>query len=323
MRDTVDGLDAAAGEALSRFLDALAARNASVGTIREYRRGATEFLSFLAERRVGWEVPDRTTVHAYLAELAERDLAASTVAARLAAIRAFYRHAARQGWIDADPLAGVRSPRRPRRLPRVLSEEQAERLVEAPRRTTTNDPRRAAIQLRDAALLELLYATGMRISEVASLSLPRVDRSRRRLRGIGQGNKERELLFGRPAAEALEHYLRAGRPLLTGRGAGGGDAVFLNGDGRPLSARGARLVVQRWVERAGLQTSASPHTLRHSFATHLLEGGADLRSVQDLLGHASLATTQIYTHLSDAALRAAYRSAHPRSHRPEAGLRRS
>jgi integrase/recombinase XerC len=174
---------------------------------------------------------------------------------------------------------------------------------------------------RDAALLELLYATGMRISEAASLTIDRVDVARRRLRVIGKGAKERELLFGRPAQAAVQAYLAEGRPRLAAHGtdAPTNATLFLNARGGPLTARGARMIVDRWVEATGVATRTSPHTLRHSFATHLLEGGADLRSVQELLGHANLATTQIYTHLSDAAVRSAYRSAHPRSGRGSAG----
>ncbi len=306
--------------ALDRFLGHLAARNASQGTIVEYRRHAGEFLAFLGDSGSSWEAPSRTTVRSYLAQLADRALSPSAVAGRLAAVRSFYRHATREGWITADPLNGVRSPKRPGRLPRVLSAADAKRLVEEPMRRPHGGPRDAALQLRDAALLELLYATGMRISELAGLSMPGLDFKRRRLRVVGKGNKERELLFGRAAANALARYLRDGRPqLVTAAGA----AVFVNASGRPLSARGARMVVGKWVTRVGIETGASPHTLRHSFATHLLEGGADLRSVQELLGHASLATTQIYTHLSDARVREVYRAAHPRVGRPEAGSRHS
>ncbi len=261
------------------------------------------------------------------ASLANRHLAASTVGGRLAAIRSFYRHAARQGWIDADPMAGVRSPRRPGRLPRVLSADDAARLVEAPARRGPRTRRGIglaaadALVRRDAALLELLYATGMRISEAASLTIDRVDVARRRLRVIGKGAKERELLFGRPAQAAVQAYLAEGRPRLAAHATGAPPTatLFLNARGGPLTARGARMIVDRWVEATGVATRTSPHTLRHSFATHLLEGGADLRSVQELLGHANLATTQIYTHLSDAAVRSAYRSAHPRSGRGSAG----
>lgn len=314
---------------LGRFLAHLASRNSSPGTIREYRRHAGEFLAFLAARGVSWEAPDRATVRAYLGSLADAELSASSIGGRLAAIRSLYRHAARQGWISADPMAGVRSPKRPGRLPRVLSVADAARLVEAPQ-ATLSVPRAgrwaaigAAADRRDAAILELLYATGMRISELASLTIDRVDMPQRRLRVIGKGSKERELLFGEPAALALRGYLAEARTVLAARAqrmARPATAhLFLNSAGGPLTARGARLIVDHWVTAARAPANTSPHTLRHSFATHLLEGGADLRTVQELLGHARLATTQIYTHLSDASLRSAYRSAHPRSGRAASG----
>jgi site-specific recombinase XerD len=298
-------------EALEAFLASLRGRNASAGTITEYRRNAGEFLGFLATRGVDWRTPDRAAVRAYLAGLADRELAASSVAGRLAAVRSLYRHALRHGRIATDPLAGVRAPRRPSRLPRVLSIAEAATLVTSPTRGTV---RNEALARRDAAMLELLYATGMRISELAGLTLDRVDLKRKRLRVIGKGTKERQLLFGAPAASAMGRYLDVARPILASRG-DPGSAVFLNASGRPLSVRGARLVIEHWVEAAGSPTRTSPHTLRHSFATHLLEGGADLRVVQELLGHANLQTTQVYTHLSDAALRTAYRDAHPRAQR--------
>ncbi|HET7582339.1 MAG TPA: tyrosine recombinase XerC [Candidatus Limnocylindria bacterium] len=315
----------AAPDALARFLSHLESRNAAAGTRVEYGRHVNEFLEYLADRGVDWRRPDRAAVRAYLAELADRDLAASSVGGRLAAIRSFYRHATRQGWIDGDPLAGVRTPRKPGRLPRVLSVDDAAHLVEAPAQLGVHTRRGVgealaqALARRDAALLELLYATGMRISEAAGLTIDRVDIDRRRLRVVGKGSKERELLFGAPAQAAVRGYLAGGRPHLAAIGATATPALFLNARGGPLTARGARLIVERWVEASGISPRTSPHTLRHSFATHLLEGGADLRSVQELLGHANLATTQIYTHLSDAALRSAYRSAHPRSGRGGAG----
>ena len=312
MTDRRSAAVSGAAQARERFLAHLKGRSASPGTVVEYRRHVNEFLEFLARRGDDWRNPDRAAVRAYLGELADRELAPSTVGAHLAAARSFYRHAARQGWIPADPLTGVRSPKRATRLPRVLSVEDAGRLVDAPRRGATGDLRGDALARRDAAILELLYATGMRISELAGLTLERLDLGRRRLRVMGKGAKERELLFGQHAERALRAYLDAGRPLLV---TGSPVAVFLNARGGPLSARGARMVVERWVERSGVPAGASPHTLRHSFATHLLEGGADLRSVQELLGHVNLQTTQIYTHLSDAAVRDAYRSAHPRAGR--------
>ncbi len=312
-------LEPGARDALDSFLDGLRGRNASPGTLTEYSRHATEFLAFLGSRGVDWRTPDRTTVREYLSELADRGLAPTSVAGRLAAVRSLYRHALRNGRIQTDPLAGVRAPRRPSRLPRVLSVDEAEELVTAPRRLPSRDD---ALARRDGAMLELLYATGMRISELAGLTIDRIDLQRRRLRVVGKGNKERELLFGAPAADALQSYLGTARPVLVDRAQGAGDgggAIFLNAKGAPLSIRGARLVIGRWVTAVGAPSRTSPHTLRHSFATHLLEGGADLRVVQELLGHVDLQTTQIYTHLSDAALRSAYRDAHPRAGRGASG----
>jgi integrase/recombinase XerC len=324
-----------ADAAIEGFLSHLATRNAAPGTLTEYRRNVTEFLDFVTGRGVDWHAPDRATVRAWLSGLAERELSASAVGSRLSAVRTFYRHASRQGWIDVDPLAGVRSPRRPGRLPRVLSLDEATQLVEAPsrwtqeglptpsdaapgRRRRPNVDLDASLLRRDAAILELLYATGMRISELSGLTLPDIDLGRRRLRVLGKGRKERDLIFGRPAAAALGAYLAGARPFLAARAPASrtaGDAAFLNAAGGPLTARGARMVVARWVGATQPGGRTSPHTLRHTFATHLLEGGADLRTVQELLGHASAQTTQIYTHLSDAALRAAYRASHPRSAR--------
>jgi site-specific recombinase XerD len=308
-----DELPADAARALGAFLEGLRGRNASPGTVTEYRRNAREFLAFVHTRGVDWRRPSRPVIRAYLSDLADRGLAPSSVGGRLAAVRSLYRHALRAGTIETDPLAGVRAPRRPSRLPRVLSVDEAETLVTAPRRLGVRDE---SLAIRDAAMLELLYATGMRISELAGLTLDRLDVDRRRLRVIGKGTKERQLLFGAPAAAALKTYLAEARPVLASH-ADRSAAVFLNARGQPLGARGARLVVGRWVEAAGAPDRTSPHTLRHSFATHLLEGGADLRVVQELLGHANLQTTQVYTHLSDAALRSAYRAAHPRAGRAD------
>ena len=304
--------------ALQRFIAHLEGRNVSPRTVIEYRRHTTEFLAFLAGRGEPWEAPPRPVVRAYLATMADRHLSASSVGGRLAAVRSLYRHAAREGRISVDPLAGVRTPRRPGRLPRVLSPAEAETLVTGPASSPHAAGLADALARRDGALLELLYATGMRISELASLTVGRLDLGRGRVRVVGKGHKERELLFGGPATAAMRGYLSDGRGALATRATrsdAAGDALFLNASGTPLTARGARLVVDRWAERVGAPKRTSPHTLRHSFATHLLEGGADLRSVQELLGHANLATTQIYTHLSDAALRTTYRAAHPRSGR--------
>ncbi len=243
-----------------------------------------------------------------------------------------YRYAAREGLAAGDPWGAIATPRLPRRLPRVLEVDQVERLLAAvDAELVAADlvaPSRidlaTALALRDRALVETAYAAGLRISELASADLASLELRRGEIRVLGKGRKERIGLIGRPARAALSAYLEDGRPILVARGASGsGDdepvEIFLNHLGRPLGVRGLRYRLDLLRRRAGLPDGVSPHTLRHSFATHLLDGGADLRVVQELLGHESLATTQIYTHVSPARLRAAYRGAHPRAARPVGG----
>jgi site-specific recombinase XerD len=308
-------------EALSRFLRSLEARDTSPHTRRSYETAVAAYLAWLEARGVDWRQPGRTVLRAYLAELSE-GRARSSVAQRLAALRAFHRYAARSGMAPGDPWSAIATPRLPRRLPRVLEIDQVERLIEAVERDLDaaggrGDPGLAtAIALRDRALVETAYAAGLRISELAAAELGNLDLRRGELRVLGKGRKERIGLLGRPAREALAGYLDEGRPVLAARRAPLDEAptaVFLNHLGWPLGVRGLRGRLDRLCRLAGLPEGVSPHTLRHSFATHLLEGGADLRVVQELLGHESLATTQVYTHVSPARLREAYRLAHPRA----------
>jgi site-specific recombinase XerD len=262
---------------------------------------------------VDWRAPARADLRAYLARLASGGARSST-AQRLAAIRAFHRFAAREGLAPGDPWGAIATPRLPRRLPRVLEVEQIERLLAA----ADAEPR-GALALRDRALIEVAYAAGLRISELAAADLASTDLVRGEIRVLGKGRKERIGLLGRPAVAALDAYLEDGRPeLLARRHASGAApaAVFLNHRGEPLGVRGLRYRLDLLRRRAGLPEGVSPHTLRHSFATHLLDGGADLRVVQELLGHESLATTQVYTHVAPARLRAVYRQAHPRATAP-------
>ncbi len=321
-------------EALRRFIRSLEARDSSPHTRRSYETTVTAYLDWLAARGDDWRTPGRGVLRAYLGELGD-GRARSSVAQRLAAIRAFHRYAARSGLAPGDPWGAIATPRLPRRLPRVLEVDQVERLIAvveadldaADAATAAGDTRvrgiaridadvARAIALRDRALVETAYAAGLRISELAAAELGSLDLRRGELRVLGKGRKERIGLLGRPARAALEAYLDDGRPALVARAAPLTDeptAVFLNHLGAPLGVRGLRGRLDRLRRRAGLPEGVSPHTLRHSFATHLLEGGADLRVVQELLGHESLATTQIYTHVSPARLREAYRSAHPRA----------
>jgi site-specific recombinase XerD len=251
------------------------------------------------------------------------------VAQRLAAIRSFHRWATRNDLAPGDPWGGIATPRLPRRLPRVLEVEQVGRLlavVEADLDVVPgDDPERAALRsalaLRDRALVETAYAAGLRISELAAASLGSLDLRRGEIRVLGKGRKERIGLLGRPARQAIADYLEDGRPILLDRRAGDEAPpveIFLNHLGAPLGVRGLRYRFDRLCIRAGLPLGVSPHTLRHSFATHLLDGGADLRVVQELLGHENLATTQIYTHVSPGRLQTAYREAHPRARRDTA-----
>lgn len=322
-------LDPATQQALQRFLQTLGARDASSHTRRSYAATVGTYLAWLDDRDVDWRRPDRASLRAYLAALGAGH-ARSSVAQRLAAIRSFHRWAARDGLAPGDPWGAIATPRQPARLPRVLELEDIEAmltvvetdLAESDRAATPE--RRAlgiALALRDRALVETAYAAGLRISELATAALGQLDLRRGEIRVLGKGRKERIGLLGRPAVSALGRYLEDGRPILVDRRSEPTSAppeVFLNQGGEPLGVRGLRFRLDRLRRRAGLPDGVSPHTLRHSFATHLLEGGADLRVVQELLGHESLATTQVYTHVSPSRLRSAYRAAHPRARRDTA-----
>lgn len=273
-------------------------------TVLAYRRDAQD----LARTCRGWGIDGPgevgiATLRRYLADLAARGVARSTAARRTSTFRVWFAVLLRDGLVGGDPAALLATPRRGRTLPRVLRPDQVERLIDAAEPT---DP----VGLRDRAILELLYASGARVGEIASLDLPAVDHGQQLLLLDGKGGKQRMVPFGEPAADALDAYLRGGRAALCPTVAN--DAVFLNTRGARLGVRDLRTVVDRAAARAGLG-HVTPHTLRHSYATHLVESGADIRQVQELLGHASLATTQRYTHLSRGRLREAHAAAHPRA----------
>jgi site-specific recombinase XerD len=288
--------------AVERFLLLLAARR-SPRTVDAYRRD----LALLAEWR-GGPVGGTTTeeLERWLAEQRAAGLAATTIARRVAALRSFLKHEQLIGAREDNPAAELALPRRPRKLPRALSPGEVERLIEAAQGTA---PRAR----RDAALVELLYGAGLRVSEAVGLERAAVDLEQRIVRVLGKGAKERLVPLGRPAAEAVRVYLAFGRPLLERRPR---PELFLNARGGPLTRAGAFLILRKAAEKAGLEPGrVHPHLLRHSFATHLLEGGADLRSVQELLGHADLGTTERYTHVSDRRRRELYFGAHPHAKR--------
>jgi integrase/recombinase XerD len=281
----------------------LLAAQRSPRTVDAYRRD----LAALAAFREG-PVGDATTpeIETWLAAMRADGLASTTVARRLAAVRSYFKHLVLLGRRGDNPAAEIAPPRRSRTLPRTLSPSEAERLVDAARGTT---PR----AMRDRALVELLYGAGLRVSEAVGLGRTSVDLDNRLVRVLGKGGKERIVPLGRPAAEALRRYLALGRPHLDRRHR---PDLFLNARGGALTRAGAFLILRRLADRAGLEPGrVHPHLLRHSFATHLLEGGADLRSVQEMLGHADLATTERYTHVSDRRRRETYFRAHPHARR--------
>jgi integrase/recombinase XerC len=294
MRDAVDGF--------ARHLGS--ERGRSVHTVRAYVGDVVSLLDHAG--RMGCTGPgelDLGVLRSWLARLRTTGAARTSLARRAAAARTFTAWAHRDGLLDRDVGVQLASPKAHRELPAVLRDDQAVALVEAP---AGADP----VPLRDRLVLELLYATGIRVSELCGLDIDDVDRSRRVVRVLGKGNKERSVPYGLPADHAIGDWLRQGRPALaTPRS---GPALLLGAKGGRLQPTTARAVVARYAEAAGLP-HVSPHGLRHSAATHLLEGGADLRSVQELLGHAALSSTQIYTHVSIERLRSAYRQAHPRA----------
>jgi integrase/recombinase XerD len=284
------------------FLALLATRRAPK-TVEAYRRD----LSALSDWLKGPVSAVKTEqLEQYLAELRAAGRSPATIARRVAAIRSFFRHQTLLGARSDNPAAELDLPRRRRTLPRTLSPAEAERLVEAASGTTPRD-------LRDRALVELLYGAGLRVSEAVGLDKSGVDLEGRLVRCMGKGSKERVVPIGRQAVQALRRYLSRGRPFLDARHR---PELFLNAKGGGLTRAGAFLILRRLAEKAGLEPErVHPHLLRHSFATHLLEGGADLRSVQEMLGHADLATTELYTHVSDRRRRELYFQAHPHGRR--------
>ncbi|MCL6422118.1 tyrosine recombinase XerC [Brachybacterium sp. JHP9] len=320
-------------------------RGRSAHTVRAYQREARDLLAHLREReRIEIAELDVAALRSWLAERSGAGLSAASLARAAAAARTFTSWLAATERIPHDVGGRLRAPRRGRHLPTVLTQDQAEELIRtvqeapgarpvepgtpapSPARSAgtgadsgtdtvagspAEDPRAEAIRLRDAAVLELLYSSGLRVSELTALDLTRIDHAQRTVRVLGKGAKERIVPVGIPALAAIEEWLDRGRPvLLAGRESA---SVFLGARGGRLGDRAVRELVDRHGREAGIARHITPHTLRHTAATHLVEGGADLRSVQDLLGHASLGTTQIYTHVSAERLRATVEQAHPRA----------
>ncbi len=322
--------------ALDRYLTHLMVeRGLARHTLEAYSRDLLGFLDAVAAARGLREPPDpaaldRADVLAFLKAQSARGLSARSVARQMSAVRGFVAFLRREGTLAADPTADLAPPRQTKRLPHGLTATEVRRLLAAPE---GDDP----VALRDRAMLELLYASGLRASELVTLPILRLDLAHRLVRPLGKGSKERLVPFGRSAEVAIRAYLAQGRPALlapSGRRRRprasvvvGGEAagrrraprarpdtlVFLGRGGRGLSRQGAWAIIRGHAQRAGITTHLSPHTLRHTFATHLLEGGADLRDVQAMLGHADIRTTEVYTHLTRGRLREVYRKHHPRA----------
>ncbi len=275
----------------------------SAYTVRNYTADLVGFFDFLRERSIGsLKDVDRLTLRDYLAHLMKQGLAKASIARKLSAIRSFYRYLLQVGLVDTSPVATTSSPKLDKRLPSFLTIEEARRLLETPDLSKPQGQ-------RDRALLELLYASGIRVSELVQLNLEQVNLDTREIRVWGKGAKERVVLMGKPAAEVLATYINEGRLKLLGERRN--STLFVNRYGGRLPERRVQRILEKYTILAGIDKRVHPHMLRHTFATHLLDGGADLRVVQELLGHAALSSTQIYTHVTKSQAKKVYLSAHP------------
>lgn len=284
-------------EAYIRYL--IAEKNLSPYTLRNYRSDLGDFFAQLEERSVDPLAADRHLMRQYLMGLRERGVASASVTRKVSTIRSFYKFLVREEVLDSSPITGVVAPKREKRLPIVLRKDDLCAIIEAAREDTPQG-------IRNRAILELMYAAGVRLSEVVGLDVRHLDLDERLVLVLGKGNKERIVLYGDPADSALRRYLADGRPKLA---AADEQALFVNRHGTRLSGRSIQQIVRKHALKAGLDQRIYPHLLRHSFATHLLDGGAELRVVQELLGHASASTTQIYTHVTEERQREAMQQA--------------
>jgi integrase/recombinase XerC len=296
--------------AIARFLRFLAVeKNASPLTIKSYREDLTALSEYLSELYQGrCPSPDQITtfdLRGYVAAMHEANYSAGTVSRRLASLRSFFRFGMREGWVKENPAKPLRNPRKPRNLPHVLSTEEVRQLLESP---PANDP----MGLRDRAILETLYSAGLRISELVGLNDSDLDLRGEIVRVRGKGRRERLAPLGSHAVRAIRRWLNVRKihPCLVSNP---DRPLFVNRFGQRLTTRSVARMLEKYLKQTGLDQRTTPHSLRHSFATHLLNAGADIRSVQELLGHKSLVTTQIYTHLTTANLKAVYEKAHPRA----------
>jgi integrase/recombinase XerC len=275
----------------------------SAYTVRNYTADLVDFFDFLRERSIGsLKDVDRLILRDYLAHLMKEGLVKASIARKLSAIRSFYRYLMQVGLVDTSPVATTSSPKLDKRLPSFLTIEEVRRLLETPDLSTPQGQ-------RDRALLELLYASGIRVSELVQLNLEQINLDTREIRVWGKGAKERVVLMGKPATEALAAYISEGRLKLLGERRN--STLFVNRYGGRLPERRVQRILEKYTILARIDKRVHPHMLRHTFATHLLDGGADLRVVQELLGHADLSSTQIYTHVTKSRAKKVYLSAHP------------
>ena len=301
-------------ESLTAFLDHLAVeKGASPHTVAAYRNDLTQLTEYVVGARgdghlsYDWAKVDHKLLGNYVAGLYDRGYSATTVARKVASIKSFFGYLTEEGQVSGDPTEQLSSPRIGRSLPKFLSVEEVQRLLDESGRLPTPDG------LRDAAMLELLYASGLRVSEMMNLNLRDVNVAEGYVRCLGKGSKERVVPLHRKAVAAVRTYVQQARPKLSPPGQDQEPAMFLNRRGARLTRQGFWLILKGYARKAGITSAITPHTLRHSFATHLLAGGASLRNVQELLGHASIATTQVYTHLTTDRIRQEYERAHPRA----------
>jgi tyrosine recombinase XerC len=279
-------------------------RNASPHTVAAYGRDLGQLAAYLEEAGAGWKTADNVVLRGFLARLYEDRRKKTSIGRKLAAVRSFYDYAVRRKWVAANPARVLATPRAEKRVPSFLSEDEMARFLDLP---SSDRP----LDLRDRALLELLYASGIRVGELVAIDLADMGFAERLVRVRGKGKKERLVPYGRSAAASIEAWRRARSERLGDRAVG--DALFLNYRGGRLTSRSVERIVAKYIRRTAVARHISPHSLRHSFASHLLGRGADLRTIQELLGHASLATTQKYTHVDLRQLLDVYKKAHPRS----------
>ncbi|MFO7866442.1 MAG: tyrosine recombinase XerC [Candidatus Aminicenantes bacterium] len=290
---------------LNSFLDYLRyEKNASLHTLVNYRRDLVQFSAYLRQRNLFYDSADNVIIRGFLAVLYQKRLKKSTIARKLAAVRSFYQFSLQKKWVDENPAKAVSTPKQEKNVPSFLSEEETVVFLDIP---AGKDP----LRVRDRAIMELLYATGVRVSELAGMNLDDIHTGERLIRVKGKGKKERLVPFGKIAGEILREYIQVRCRIHEGEIDKG--ALFLNHRGQRISVRSIQRMVHFYLQRTAVKRKISPHSLRHSFASHLLSRGADLRVIQELLGHESLSTTQKYTHLDLKQLMKVYKKSHPRS----------